>query len=61
MSEEPRTKPGYCSYCDEWTREGVVVSEVVSDSGAGGTIVRHPEHVGLARPRQPSDPRRWPA
>ena len=41
--------PGYCSYCGEWTREGVVVAEIHSDSGPGHVVVRHPAHVGLRK------------
>ena len=62
MSEptEPNTAPEYCSYCGEWLRKGVVVAEIHSDAGAGHTVVRHAEHVGLSMPAA-ERPRTWTA
>ena len=48
-STPPGTAPGFCSYCGEWTREGVVVAEIQSDSGPGHVVVRHPAHVGMRK------------
>lgn len=51
QAERPElpTAPGYCSYCGEWLRDGVVVTVVHSESGPGHAIVRHLEHVGLRK------------
>jgi hypothetical protein len=53
------TAAGYCSYCGEWLREGVVVTVVHSESGPGAVIVRHPEHVGLRKPASADRPRTY--
>ena len=35
MSEPSKavTAPGYCSFCGQWARAGVIVAEIHSDSG----------------------------
>lgn len=63
MSEQPEPvpdrSPGCCTYCGEWTAEGVVVGEIERDAGAPYTLVRHPEHVGLAKRASADRPRTY--
>lgn len=56
--ERPRAN-GVCSYCGKLATPGVVVAEIHSDSGPGWTVVRHEEHVGLAKPASADRPRTY--
>lgn len=55
----PGRVPGVCTWCDEWVRSGVVVGEIERDAGAPYTLVRHPEHVGLAKRASADRPRTY--
>lgn len=56
--ERPRAN-GVCSYCGKLARPGVVVAEIHGDSGPGWIVVRHEEHVGLAKRPSADQPRTW--
>jgi hypothetical protein len=55
----PQRASGYCTYCDRWVRDGVVIGDDYGNSGGGRTIVRHEAHLGLARPVGHTRPRRF--
>jgi hypothetical protein len=53
----PDRVSGWCTWCGEWVRDGVVVGEVERDAGASYTLVRCEEHVGLPKPVRADRPR----
>lgn len=58
--EEPARAPGYCSYCDKWTADGVVIKEIYGNSGPGAVVVRHPACVKSRRVVSVETPRTFP-